>query len=189
MAEETGEYVNEISKLAARIRIGYGEAAGQFLSSGILEVPPRGFQRAGRPPTNTASRSRSISRSARTSRTCILPRMEPAWGWPRTTIFVCSALCERNAPRRHLSELGCAVLLPEVFLKGVSVVRNLGVPLRPITTANFDFMQHYRALQNVVKRPTASPRGSRGLESHGYAITGHHDLCCRWWPRPWPPLA
>src|SRR6202022_1728429 len=39
MAEETGQYVNEISKLAARIRIGYGEAAGQFLSSGILEVP------------------------------------------------------------------------------------------------------------------------------------------------------
>src|ERR1700732_3922076 len=39
MAEETGQYVNEISKLAARIRIGYGEAAGQFLGSGILEVP------------------------------------------------------------------------------------------------------------------------------------------------------
>jgi hypothetical protein len=71
---------------------------------------------------------------------------------------------------------GSAVLLPEVFLKAVSVVRNLGVPLRPITTANFDFIQHYRPLQNVVKRPTASVRGRGGPESHGYAITGHHEL-------------
>src|SRR5277367_3906271 len=39
MAAETGEYVNEISKLAARIRIGYGEAAGQFLRSGVIDVP------------------------------------------------------------------------------------------------------------------------------------------------------
>jgi hypothetical protein len=71
---------------------------------------------------------------------------------------------------------GSAVLLPEVFLKAVSVVRNLGIPLRPISTANFDFIQHYRPLQNVVKRPTASQRSSRGPESRGYAITGHHEI-------------
>ena len=61
-------------------------------------------------------------------------------------------------------------------MKAVSVVRNLGAPLRPITTANFDFMQHYRALQNVVKRPTANPPGAGRPESRGYAITGHHEL-------------
>src|SRR5882762_3993879 len=38
MAEETGKYLNEIAKLSQRIRIGYGEAAGQFLTSGIIEV-------------------------------------------------------------------------------------------------------------------------------------------------------
>jgi hypothetical protein len=77
-------------------------------------------------------------------------------------------------------------------LKAVSVVRNLGVALRPITTANFDFVQHYRPLQNVVKRPTASAPGSRGVESHGYAITGHHEIMlpvvaaalASSWPRP-----
>src|SRR5579863_214425 len=42
MAEETGKYLNEIAKLAHRLRIGYGEAAGQFLSSGILETPHAG---------------------------------------------------------------------------------------------------------------------------------------------------
>src|SRR5205807_2882315 len=43
MAEETGEYLNEIAKLAHRIRIGYGEAAGQFLSSGVIEVKHADF--------------------------------------------------------------------------------------------------------------------------------------------------
>jgi len=38
MASETGQYINEIAKVSHRIRIGYGEAAGQFLSSGILDV-------------------------------------------------------------------------------------------------------------------------------------------------------
>ena len=56
------------------------------------------------------------------------------------------------------------------------VVRNLGVPLRPITTANFDFMQHYRPLQNVVKRPTAPKAGDKKNDSRGYAITGHHEI-------------
>jgi hypothetical protein len=62
-----------------------------------------------------------------------------------------------------------------VFLKAVSVARNLGVPLRPITTANFDFIQHYRPLQNVVKRPTIPARGGRG-KSRGFALTGHHEI-------------
>src|SRR5207247_11304984 len=69
-----------------------------------------------------------------------------------------------------------AVLLPEVFLKAVSVVRNLGVPLRPITTANFDFIQHYRPLQNVVKRPTEPSNKGGASGSKGYAITGHHEI-------------
>jgi len=67
-------------------------------------------------------------------------------------------------------------LLPEAFLKAVSVVRNLGVRLHPITTANFDFIQHYRPLQNVVKRPIGPSERSGKSESHGFAITGHHEL-------------
>jgi hypothetical protein len=71
---------------------------------------------------------------------------------------------------------GSAVVLPEIFLKAVSMVRNLGVPLRPITTANLDFVQHYRPMQNVVKRPTASKARGKGAKSCGYAITGHHEI-------------
>ncbi len=66
--------------------------------------------------------------------------------------------------------IGSAVVLPEVFLKCVTLVRNLGHPLSDITTANLDFIQSYRPLTNVVRRPTAGGAG------RGYAITGHHEL-------------
>jgi hypothetical protein len=66
--------------------------------------------------------------------------------------------------------LGSAVVLPEVFLKAVSVVRNLGHPLAGFSTVNFDFVQHYRPKVNVVERPHARSGG------HGYAITGHHEI-------------
>ena len=60
--------------------------------------------------------------------------------------------------------------MPEVFLKCVTLVRNLGHELEDITTANFDFIQSYRPLTNVVRRPTADGAG------RGFAITGHHEL-------------
>jgi len=66
--------------------------------------------------------------------------------------------------------IGSAVTLPEVFLKCVTLVRNLGHELNDITTANFDFIQSYRPLTNVVRRPTAEGVG------RGFAITGHHEL-------------
>jgi hypothetical protein len=66
--------------------------------------------------------------------------------------------------------IGSAVVLPEVFLKAVSVVRNLGYPLAEFTTVNFDFLQHYRPKLNVVERPHARSGG------RGFAITGHHEL-------------
>ncbi|HZI20494.1 MAG TPA: hypothetical protein VEY09_18065 [Pyrinomonadaceae bacterium] len=66
--------------------------------------------------------------------------------------------------------VGSAVVLPEVFLKCVTLVRNLGHPLEDFTTANFDFIQSYRPLTNVVRRPTSGGAG-RGL-----SVTGHHEL-------------
>jgi hypothetical protein len=65
--------------------------------------------------------------------------------------------------------VGSAVLLPEVFLKAVTLARNLGHPLRDFATANLDFIQSYRPNTNVVERPT------RGV-GRGYRLTGHHEL-------------
>ena len=61
-------------------------------------------------------------------------------------------------------------MLPEIFLKAVTVVRNLGFPLEDLTTANFDFIQAYRPQTNVVRRPTANGAG------RGFSLTGHHEI-------------
>ncbi len=65
--------------------------------------------------------------------------------------------------------IGSAVILPEVFLKAVSISRNLGRPVKDFTAANLDMIQHYRPHQNVLSRPTA-------LGGQAIAITGHHEL-------------
>jgi hypothetical protein len=64
---------------------------------------------------------------------------------------------------------GSAVVLPEVFLKAVSLVRNRGIALDGLTTVNFDFQRMYRAETNVVRRPVAGV-------GRGYSFTGHHEL-------------
>ncbi len=83
--------------------------------------------------------------------------------------LLCSLVKEIDDGGVYLN-VGSAVLLPEVFLKAVSVVRNLGHPLANFTTANFDFLQHYRPRVNVVERPHARAGG------RGYSITGHHEI-------------
>jgi hypothetical protein len=65
---------------------------------------------------------------------------------------------------------GSAVIMPEVFLKALSAVRNLGHEVRDFTTVNLDFLQHYRPRVNVVERPHAQSGG------YGYALTGHHEI-------------
>jgi hypothetical protein len=175
MAAETGQHLNEIAKMAARTRIGYGEAAGQFLSSGIR--------------TNHADASVLVAAYKQHVPVTIhlaigadIPHMHPAadgaalGAATHYDFRLFCALVQQMHPGGVYMNWGSAVLLPEIFLKAVSVVRNLGVPLRPITTANFDFVQHYRPLQNVVRRPTAPVGNTRGPESHGYALTGHHEL-------------
>jgi len=65
--------------------------------------------------------------------------------------------------------LGSAVILPEVFLKALTLVRNLGYEVDDFTTVNMDFIRHYRPMTNVVNRPTMD--GGKGFN-----ITGHHEL-------------
>jgi len=176
MAEETGKYLNEIAKLAQRIRIGYGEAAGQFLNSGVIVA------KYAESSVLAAAHKRRIPVTVHLAIGTDIPHMHPAaegaalgYATHRDFRLFC-ALTQQMHPGGVYLNWGSAVLLPEVFLKAVSVVRNLGVPLCPITTANFDFIQHYRPLQNVVRRPTASGRNHKGPKSHGFAITGHHEL-------------
>jgi hypothetical protein len=176
MAEETGQYLNEMAKLSHRIRIGYGEAAGQFLASGILE--PKHADSS----VLMAAYKLRIPVTVHLAIGTDIPHMHKAadgaalGAATHIDFRLFSALVHEMHPGGVYLNWGSAVLLPEVFLKAVSIVRNLGIPLRPITTANFDFIQQYRPTQNVVKRPTATAPGQRGPESRGYSITGHHEL-------------
>ncbi|MFH1189431.1 MAG: hypothetical protein V1682_01925 [Candidatus Omnitrophota bacterium] len=68
-----------------------------------------------------------------------------------------------------LINLGSAVILPEVFLKAITVARNLGNKVDTLTTANFDMISQYRPYQNILSRPTS--KGGKG-----YNITGHHEI-------------
>jgi len=61
------------------------------------------------------------------------------------------------------------VIMPEVFLKALSLARNLGYGVKKFTTLNMDFIRQYRPLTNVVHRPT--------LEGgEGYSLIGHHEI-------------
>lgn len=81
-----------------------------------------------------------------------------------------AASCEDLHQGGVVLNLGSAVIMPEVFLKALTVARNLNAG-RPIgfTTADFDMQRHYRPRVNVVQRPVLDG-------GTGYEITGHHEL-------------
>lgn len=75
----------------------------------------------------------------------------------------------RLRARSVVMNVGSAVILPEVFLKALTVARNLGHDARGFSAANFDMIQHYRPNVNVVERPTLGT-------GRGHAFTGHHEI-------------
>jgi hypothetical protein len=170
MAEETGLYLNEMAVAAARAGIGLGEAAGK-----LILHPRLGAKHIGASILAAAYRAR-VPVTVHLAIGTDIPHMHrsadgAALGAATHHDFrLFCALVRRMSPGGVYLNWGSAVILPEVFLKAVSVARNLGSPMRGITTASFDFLQHYRPTQNVVRRPT-SGKGSRG-----FSITGHHEL-------------
>ena len=167
-AEETGQLLNSAALDGARDQIGLGEAVGRALIA-----------------ANPQHRDYSLLCAAYESRIPFTahvtiggdiahfhPKADGAsLGATTHTDFrlLATLVKEMDGGGVYLN-VGSAVVLPEVFLKCVTLVRNLGHPLTEITTANFDFIQSYRPLTNVVRRPTEKGAG------HGYSITGHHEL-------------
>lgn len=87
--------------------------------------------------------------------------------------LICSTVTQLGGSDENQSggvwlNVGSAVILPEIFLKAVSIARNLGYTLNGMYTVNFDMIQHYRTNQNVIIRPV-SP-------GFGWSITGHHEI-------------
>ena len=167
-AEETGRLLNDAARRGARDAIGLGESLGRVL----LELRPQHESLS----LLCAAYKGRVPFTAFITIGGDIAHFHPsadgaALGATSHTDFrlLAEIIRRMNGGGVYLN-VGSAVSLPEVFLKCVTLVRNLGFQLNDITTANFDFIQSYRPLTNVVRRPTADGAG------RGYAITGHHEL-------------
>jgi hypothetical protein len=167
-ARETGEILNEAAKLGQIERVGLGEAMGKIVSAQNPEYAESSML--------CQAYKNKIPFTAHLSIGADIGHFHPscdgaALGASSHTDFklFCSIVKDLSGGGVYLN-LGSAVVLPEIFLKAVTVVRNLGFPLEDFTTANFDFIQHYRPLTNVVRRPTAGGAG------RGFSLTGHHEI-------------
>jgi hypothetical protein len=165
-AKETGEFINQAINLGQDLEQGIGEALGEALLTA-------NFPFSGMSLLASARRLKvpvTVHVAMGTDIVHIHPSANGAAigaGSYRDFRLFCSMIA--NLEGGAYLNFGSAVLLPEVFLKALTVVRNLGHEVRRFTTANFDFIRHYRPLTNVVNRPTAD--GGKG-----YSITGHHEL-------------
>jgi hypothetical protein len=167
-AEETGNLLNRAARDGANEGIGLGEAVGRAL----LALKPKHQDGS----ILCAAYEAHVPFTVHVTIGGDIAHFHPgvdgaALGATSHTDFrLLAELVRRMDGGGVYLNIGSAVTLPEVFLKCVTLVRNLGYQLKDITTANFDFIQSYRPLTNVVRRPNADGAG------HGYAITGHHEL-------------
>ena len=167
-ARETGEILNNAAKSGTKDKIGLGEAMGREIlqnnpPNAAISLLCRAYERK-IPFTTHLAIGADIGHFHASCDGAALGAASHA-----DFKLFCSIVKELNGGGVYLN-LGSAVVLPEIFLKAVTVVRNLGFPLEDFTTANFDFIQSYRPNTNVVRRPTANGAG------RGFSITGHHEF-------------
>jgi hypothetical protein len=167
-ADETGKLLNEAARSGALNQTGLGEALGHALVE--RDPPYKDFSLL------LAAYNARIPFTAHVTIGADIAHFHPsvdaaALGQTTHTDFrLLAEMVRRLDGGGVYLNIGSAVVLPEIFLKAVTLVRNLGHALDDITTANFDFIQSYRPLTNVVRRPVADGAGQ------GYSITGHHEL-------------
>lgn len=167
MVEETGRLMNEAICAAADDGIGMGAGLGQKLIE--LDAPYSNYSllatstRLGIPLTVHVAIGTDIIHQH--------PAADgAAIGQTSFTDFrLLAAIVAELGDSGVVLNLGSAVILPEVFLKTLTVARNLGNRVTHFTTANFDMIQHYRPLENVIRRPT-------DIGGKGYTFTGHHEI-------------
>ncbi len=166
MAEETGRYLNRAIKKGAGKGKGLGRAVGEMIAASRYPHRDKSILAAGArldvPVTVHVAVGTDIIH--------IHPSMDgAATGAATTTDFRLFSSVVASLEGGVYINLGSAVILPEVFLKALTLARNLGHRVEDFTTVNMDFIQHYRPITNVVRRPTSS--GGRG-----YRLTGHHEI-------------
>jgi|SRR5690554_1171661 len=167
MARETGDQINRAIIDASSRQLGYGEGIGAYIEA--RNAPYRHLSLFA-----AASRKQVPFTVHVAMGTDIVHQHKSADGSAigdcslRDFRIFCEQLKGLNDGGVFLN-FGSAVIMPEVFLKGVTVVRNLGYPLKGFYTAVFDMNYHYRPKVNIVERPT-------GNSGKGYYFVGHHEI-------------
>jgi hypothetical protein len=166
MAQETGQFLNQAIKQSDNDTVGLGFAVGSLILENRLPFADMSILAAGVkygiPITVHVAFGTDIIH--------MHPGFDPAKAGAAThrdfRIFASVVSTLENGVYMNV---GSAVLLPEVFLKAITLVRNLGHQVKNFTTVNMDFITHYRPLTNVVHRPTLS--GGKG-----YNLVGCHEI-------------
>jgi hypothetical protein len=167
MARETGELFAAVAELAEAERIGLGHAGGllinrrkaRYRSLSVFGVA----EKLGLPVTVHIG----IGTDIVNQHPVYDPSRAAAASYHdfRVLCSICAAIDRGGV----LANIGSAVILPEVFLKALTVARNINKGTSRLTTANFDMLEHYRPTANVVSRPTYKA-------GKGYNFVGHHEL-------------
>jgi hypothetical protein len=167
MAKETGDFINSTLKKYQFANVGYGEALAvelklkktKYLKYSVLfnayklDIPITVHAAIG---TDVTHQQPNVNGAA----------------IGELSYLDFKILCEVISKLSNggvVANIGSNVIMPEVFLKALTVARNLGNKVFNFTTANFDFIQHYRPRVNVVQRPTQD--GGKGFQ-----FTGHHEI-------------
>jgi hypothetical protein len=167
MAEETHSYLNKAIREGAAKRWGLGRSVGAMIVK--RRLPFRNLSllatchELGIPATVHVAIGTDIIHQQSTADGAAIGRASLADF--RKLVGVVATLGGGGV----VGNLGSAVILPEVFLKAVSIARNLGHRVQDFTAFDFDMIRHYRPSENVLKRPTL-------LGGKAVHITGHHEL-------------
>lgn len=166
MARETGKELNGAIKKGVRRGFGIGRSVGEYIFRSESRLRDRsifseGF-RLGIPTTVHVALGTDIIH--------MHPEADGAMigeGSLRDFRLLASVISDLEGG--VYINLGSAVIMPEVFLKALTIARNLGNKVEDITTVNMDFIQRYRPKENVLCRPTM-------MRGRSYALTGHHEI-------------
>ncbi len=167
MAKETGEFLNKVTLEAKTKKLGFGEALGQRLLSQV--------NRAKEVSLFATAYELNIPATVHVAIGTDIVHQQPTANGAaigdasfRDFKILTSVITKLDSGGVVLN-VGSNVLLPEVFLKALTIARNVGHSVKDFTTANFDMIQHYRPRMNVVQRPVKTG-------GQGFSFTGHHEL-------------
>ncbi len=167
MVKETSELYRRIVDLAVEQNIGLGEAGGRFINQHKAKYRHlsifAGAEQMNLPVTvHVGIGTDTIAQHPNFNAAGI---GQASYHDFRLLASVCADINRGGV----VANIGSAVILPEVFLKALTVARNLNKGKNRLTTANFDMIIHYRPMVNIVTRPTSDA-------GEGFNFVGHHEI-------------